>query len=246
MHVLRASDFLEFSPLAARRLGAIPVMYLPQATSSEFEVALDKLGYFFSYRIAELQQVCDRINKLQKAIGQHSSFDLIKIAGRNGVGEVKLNNGTLKNLLEMIIGHNSVDDFAAVLQALSSLFYPTDEFRQSVELVRSPLYYYFQREWRILSGLVLDGSEVDTPLTQREKRIVLCSNNTFFNELITMRHRTLRRIDACTAIRTIGQQPVRDLIASVYVPRKWRQATERLLDEFSMSARLKIVDIDCD
>src|SRR5258708_2181231 len=56
---------LEFSPLAARRLGAMPVMYLPQGTSGQSEAALDKLGYFFSYRIAELHQVCDRIVKLQ-------------------------------------------------------------------------------------------------------------------------------------------------------------------------------------
>jgi hypothetical protein len=236
----------EFSPLAARRLGAMPVMYLPQATSGESEVALDKLGYFFSYRIAELHQVCDRIIKLQKTIGEHSSSDLIKIRSRSGVGEVEINNCALRALLEMIVGPNSIDEFAAVLQSLSSLFYPTDEFRHSVELVQNPLYYYFQREWRILSGLVLDGSEVDLPLTRQEKAIALCSNRHFFDEVISLRHRQIRRIDACTIIRTIGDQPVRELVESVYAPAKWQQAIQELLDEFSMSSRIRVIDIDYD
>jgi len=237
---------LEFSPLAARRLGAMPVMYLPQATSDESEAGLDKLGYFFSYRIAELHQVCDRIIELQRTIGQHSSSDLIKIRGRNGAGEVEINNRTLQTLLELIVGPNSVDEFAAALQALSSLFYPTDEFRDSVELVRNPFYYYFQREWRILSGLVLDGSEVDLSLTSQERETVLWSNPHFFNEVISLRHSRIRRVDACTVIRAIGEQPVRELVEAVYVPAKWLQATQKLLDEFSMSSRIRIVNIDCD
>jgi hypothetical protein len=221
-------------------------MYLPQATSGPSEATLDKLGYFFSYRIAELHQVCDRIIKLQRTIGQHGSSDLIKIKGRNGLAQVEMENRDLQMLLDMIVGSNNVDEFAAVLQALSSLFYPADEFRHSVDLVKNPLYYYFQREWRVLSGLVLEGSEVDLPLSPEDRETVLESNRHFFGEVIPLRHRRIRRIDACTVIRAIGDQPVRELVKFVYAPVKWQQAIQELLDEFSMSSRIRVVAIDCD
>jgi len=237
---------LGFSPLAARHLGAMPVMYLPQGTTGGSGGTLDQLGYFFSYRIAELHQVCDRIINLRKTLGQHKSLDVLKIENRSRVEEVEIDNRSLKTLLDMIIGPNSVEEFAAVLQALSSLFYPTDEFRYSVELVRNPLYYYFQREWRILSGLVLDGKEVDLPLTPQEKAMVSCSNPYFFNGIISLRHQQIRRVDACTIVRAIEGRPVRELVESVYVPAKWLQATKELLDEFSMGSRVRLVNIDCD
>jgi hypothetical protein len=237
---------LEFSPLSARRLGAIPVMYLPQATSLESEAALDKLGYFFSYRIAELHQVCDRIIGLKKSLGQHGSSEIIKIIDRKGIEDVEITKHDLQALLEMIVGPNNIEEFAAVLQALSSLFYPTDEFRHSAELVRNPLYYYFQREWRVLSGLVIDGGEIDLPLSSREREVVLKSNRLFFDEFITLRSRRIRRVDACTIIRYIGDRSVRTLIESIYVPAEWQQATKELLEEFSMTSLLRTVEINCD
>src|SRR5262249_13060859 len=145
-------------------------------------------------------------------IGQHDLSDLVKIKGRSGCEEIEISNRSLGTLLDMIIGPNKVEEFSALLQGLSSLFYPTDEFRHSVELVRNPLYYYFQREWRILSGVVLEGIEIDLPLTREEKDMVVCGNERFFNEIISLRYRQVRRIDACTIIRAIGDRPIRDFI----------------------------------
>jgi hypothetical protein len=237
---------LEFSPLAARRLGAMPVMYLPQATAGGLEVGLDQLGYFFSYRIAELHQLCDRIIDLQKKIGQHRSSDLIKIYDRGKGKEVEIENRRLKTLFDLIVEPDNVEAFAATLQALSSLFYPTDEFRHSAELVKSPLYYYFQREWRVLSGLVLDGDEVDLPLSHEECKMVSSTNPGFFKEIISLRHRMVRRIEACTIIRAIVNRPIRELIEQVYIPARWQSAAKELLDEFSMSSRMRLLDIDCE
>ncbi|MBZ9959327.1 hypothetical protein [Mesorhizobium sp. BR1-1-14] len=237
---------LGFSPLAGRCLGAMPVMYLPQATTDGSEAALDQLGYFFSYRIAELHHMCDRIINLRKATDQKNLSDMVRITDHSGTKEVEISNRLLNALLDMIIGPNNVREFAAVLQSISSLFYPTDEFRHSVELVGSPLYYYLQHEWRILSGIVLDGSDIDQPLTPPEKATVSSSNPGFFNEVISLRHRQVRRVDACTIIRTIGGRPVRELLESVHVPGKWLESTRELLGEFSMGSLTRVVGIDCD
>lgn len=236
---------LGFSSLSARLLGAMPVMYLPQASTDGAAAALDHLGYFFSYRIAELQQVCDRLINMRNALDGRALSEVVTIADRSGGKNVQISNQMLKTLLDMILGHNNIEELAAAMQALSSLFYPADEFRDSIDLVRSPLYYYFQREWRILSGLVLDGGEVDLPLTPQEKAIVSSCNPHFFNEVISLRHRQVRRIDGCTIIRTIRGRPVRELLESVYVPAEWLQDAGKLLDEYSMSSLIRVHETDC-
>jgi hypothetical protein len=52
---------VSFEPASARILGAIPVMYLPQPAPDGSQTTLDRLGYFFVYRLIELQKLCDRL-----------------------------------------------------------------------------------------------------------------------------------------------------------------------------------------
>ncbi|MEH2554477.1 hypothetical protein V1286_002006 [Bradyrhizobium algeriense] len=233
---------LEFSALSARKLGAVPLIYLPQAASDQSQATLDKVGYFFVYRIAELQQLCERVFGLQQSITQHAGSDLITFKEAESGQSLRINNRQLQALLKIIIGQNDLREFVGVLTALSSLFYPTDAFRHSVDLTEDPLYYYFQREWRLLSGLTVDGDRIDGPLTSDERKMVLDSNPDFFGKNITLRHRQLQRIDACTIIRTVEGRPVRELVSSVSVPTEWEDKTRNLLNEFDMGSLLRTID----
>lgn len=233
---------LEFSALSARKLGAVPLIYLPQAASDQSQATLDKVGYFFVYRIAELQQLCERFFDLQQSIAQHAGSDLITFKEAESARPIRINNSQLQALLKIIIGQNDLREFVGVLKALSSLFYPTDAFRHSVDLTEDPLYYYFQREWRLLSGLTVDGGRVDGPLTCDERKMIVDSNPDFFGKSITLRHRQLQRIDACTIIRTVEGRPVRELVSSVWVPTKWEDKVRILLDEFGMGPLLRTIE----
>jgi hypothetical protein len=235
---------IEYSSLAGRQLGAMPLIYLPQAAETGDRAALDQLGYFFIYRIAEILQMCDRLVQVRSAANRNPNARSFEIKSKSNPQKIEVDGRSLRELLDIITAGARVEDFSAALQAMSSLFYPTDEFRGSVEMVRSPLHYYRQREWRILSGVVVNGSRVDEPLTAKEAELVLSSNPNYFGEIIFLRHRQVRRVDACRLVRTVDGQPVRNLIRSVRVPLQWRQHVEDLLAEFSDTARIEVIGYD--
>jgi hypothetical protein len=142
----------------------------------------------------------------------------------------------------------SVETAIGALQGISKLFYPTDRFKGSVEMVSDDLYYYLQREWRIISDVVVEGVDIDTNLSDNEKSFIVSTSPEFFNEVIKLRSRSASRIEGCTTIRGIDGRPIRDLIESVSIPRKWRdeERIQNIVKEYSLSDRLRCIDMPVD
>jgi hypothetical protein len=236
---------IEFSPLSARKLGAMPVIYFPQAAGGDDGVAADKLGFFFAYRLAELQKFLEEFLTLKGVIDQvvgNSNMPIFRRGSRRNASAAESLAKIQELFLALTTRLDSVDTAIGALQGLSKLFYPTDRFKDSVEMVIDPLYYYFQREWRIISDVAVGGVEFDTGLTEGEKEFITATYTDFFNEIITLRSRRARRIDACTIIRSIGGEPVRSLIRSVFAPISWREDIESILADYNMTDRLKTID----
>ena len=108
-------------------------------------------------------------------------------------------------------------------------------------MVRDPLYYYFQREWRVISDVVVDGIDADCNLTDAERTRILKTSPEFFGEIINLRHRQVLRIDACSLIREIDGRSVHELIASIYVPEQWESRAKLILNKFGLGSRLRTI-----
>jgi hypothetical protein len=82
------------------------------------------------------------------------------------------------------------DLMLGVLAFVESLFYPTDD-----EIHDTELSYYRQREWRIISGLGVDGLPHGRLLNQDEKVRLAQIDRGFWNREISDGRESFRRIE---------------------------------------------------
>lgn len=181
-HSTRFGPFaLEFETTALRRIGALPVIYMPQALSEQDPLAL--LGPIIVGHLGQIRGTLERLNRLNQLDDQAFVHRL----GANSIAEdcvVNLNNGdesrgilqasqvplkAIRDLLNFIgfetAPFNAMAGVASITQAL---FYPTDDDHHEQELG-----YYRQREWRITADYSINESPRGRSLEDEEKRGLL-------------------------------------------------------------------------
>ena len=207
-HSTRFGPFaLEFETTALRRIGALPVIYMPQALSEQDHLAL--LGPFVVGHLDQIRSTLDLLNQ----ISQFGNPAYVQSLGANSVADdcmVTLTNpdesgGTVQEFqvpwiairdLLSFIGFKRAP-FDAMMGATSiaqALFYPTDDDHHDQELG-----YYRQREWRITADYNINGSPRGRSLQDEEKEILLELDEPFWRGN-THSSKPIPRVDEALAL----------------------------------------------
>jgi hypothetical protein len=203
---------IELSIESLRRLGGLPVIYMPQHLRDD-----ERLSSVGSTLVAELQDVKYTISQLQE-LSQLGGSEVVVLANTDEHGNhVALYRVSLENIQKLLsfIGYRNAP-FELMLGALNhmqSLFYPTDD-----DLHDKPLEYYRQREWRLVQGLVLEGQAQARPLTDSEKEVLLQINERFWSKELSDGSDTFRRVDDAFVIDTFDGSHITELISAVLAP----------------------------
>ena len=189
---------LEFDATALRRLGALPVIYMPQALSEKDPLAL--LGPFVVGHLGQIQGTLESLRDLQSLDAKTVAKDYV--VPLNNVDQSGSTVQTfhvpwkaIKDILRFISFERA--PFSAMLGVTSiaqALFYPTDDEHHDQQLG-----YYRQREWRITADYFVNGLPRGRNLHDDEKELLLRLDNPFWANS-TLPGAPNRRIDEAVAL----------------------------------------------
>ena len=227
-HSARFGSFaLEFDTTALRRIGALPVMYMPQALSSQDHLAM--LGPFVVGHLDQIRDSLRKLNDLDRldnledwqvqypevtSISDEASVKLQNVDESSGVVQefevpVKTIRGVLNYLGFKTAPFNAMIGAASIAQAM---FYPTDDDHHNQELG-----YYRQREWRITADYYVNGSPRGRGLTDEEKSLLLGLDEPFWGRRVHS-SRELRRVDEALALVQPTPDELIDMVRRLIVP----------------------------
>ena len=153
---------LEFDATVIRRLGAMPVVYVPQAISgvaTQDRFAL--VGQTFVYRLFDCYQLLEELAQLKRllfGLKPPASLEIRVEEHGSCVYPVDLLEHLLNGLVHQ---RQSLSQLSTAVRVLSCLFYPTDaQSGEGQVWADGRLSYYREREWRIINEM----SFADTPL----------------------------------------------------------------------------------
>jgi hypothetical protein len=231
-HAKRFGPFaLEFDILALRRVGALPVIYMPQSLSEHDHLAL--LGPMIVSHLGYIKYLLEQLNRL----AQLGDPEHIKSTypGATHIADdciLTLENGDAARgttVQTFQVPWSSIRDFLAYVgfenapfSAMSgaaaitqSLFYPTDG-----EHVDERLGYYRQREWRITAGYSLNGIPRARDLTDLEKSNLLEIDSRFWSRALADDPGAFQRIDKAVALTQPGSADLLAMATRLIVPRE--------------------------
>ena len=239
-HSTRFGPFvLEFDTIALRRIGALPVIYMPQALLTQDHLGL--LGPFVVGHLGQIRSSLEKLNELDQldnlAYWQAQDPEANSIADdclvtlRNGdesrgvVQEFEVPLKTIRGVLNYIgfetAPFNTMIGATSIAQAM---FYPTDDDHQNQELG-----YYRQREWRITADYSVNGSPRGRSLQDEEKDLLLGLDGSFWGRK-THSSRQLRRVDEALALVQPTADELIDMVRRLIVPDDFANDASKILE----------------
>ena len=238
-HSTRFGPFaLEFETTALRRVGALPVIYMPQALSEQDHLAL--LGPFVVGHLAQIRGTLERLNRLDQfndpaylqSFGANAIAEDCMVTLRNGdesrgtVQEFQAPWNVIRNLLSFIDFETA--PFNAMIGATSiaqAMFYPTDDDYHDRELG-----YYRQREWRITADYYVNGSPRGRSLQDEEKKLLLELDESFWRGN-TQSSKLVPRVDEALALVQPTPSELLGLITRIIVPDNFFARARRIFGD---------------
>jgi len=147
---------LEFEVDVLKGMGALPVFYIPQATTTE-PLEISNLGSVLVNQMIDAAALAMRLTELKKLVDDApDGTRLDTTMGANKLKDFSLDVKETRNTLEALgYGLTPPDMLEQSLYGLLHCFYPADNVRDNKALA-----YYRQREWRISHNFALRGEEV--------------------------------------------------------------------------------------
>jgi hypothetical protein len=230
-HAKRFGPFsLQFSINTLRRLGALPVIYLPQnvkgdtGLSSAGAVIAATMGDI-NYTLSQLHQLSrlrdlDYVRTLPGAETATSvSADCVmNLENKDEAGDIVATyHVPLRHILDFLdyVGFRNApfELMVGILNLTQNLFYPTDDERHDDQLA-----YYRQREWRLTAGMRVGGVQHGHAATESEKKQLLEIDPRFWSTEETDKGGTFRRVDQAYLIDQFEGAPIAELIERLIVP----------------------------
>ena len=225
-HSTRFGPFaLEFDTTALRRVGALPVIYMPQALSEQDHLAL--LGPFVVGHLGQIRSTLELLNQLGQidnpayiqSLGANSVADDCMVTLRNGdesrgiVQEFQVSWKVVRDLLSFIgFERAPFEAMTAVTSIAQALFYPTDDDHHDQDLG-----YYRQREWRITADYHVNGSPRGRSLQDEEKELLLELDRSFWGGN-THPSKPISRVDEALALVQPAPAELLGKVTRIIVP----------------------------
>ena len=227
---------LEFEIDTVRRLGAVPVFYVPQPTSESVDgsavgtallaIAMD--SYVIIQRMASLNQMFHG----SVPVNENFDFNVGFVRSPDSRGHFTINRDEAKNFLAAIgYAVTPWSDLQGGAFALLNFFHPTDNKKTD-----KALEYYREREWRIACGfrLNINGSHIDVLRvpTPEERRRFLEIDQEFFSRKIATDTGIVETLDQALVHPGLNQKRLIEMVRRVIVP------TEAVADAISVLSAL--------
>ena len=147
---------LEFEIDVLKGMGALPVFYIPQATTAEAS-EINNLGSVLVNQMIDAAMLAMRFAEVKKLVdAAPDGTRLDATMGVNKFKEFRLDAKETRNTLEALgYGLTPPDMLEQSLYGLLHCFYPADNLRDNKVLA-----YYRQREWRISHNFAIRGEDV--------------------------------------------------------------------------------------
>lgn len=226
---------LEFSEISIRKLGAIPVFYIPKSNPNE-NTGLDILGNTLLHRLSEIQDILRILSEIDsKLTSEVKSLFKRSIKLYSNENDRKISHSDLSWFLNSLKeGKQEFKELAATIEVLSYIFYPTKRRNVSNSYSDNNIYYYLQREWRVIGGISLNMNSIDDDLTEIEKVHISNIDTDFFRSPISNHFDSNTIIDECKVIRDIEGTPIKNLISRIYAPKHSKNRLKNILSYFNL------------
>jgi hypothetical protein len=237
-HAERFGHFsLEFEISTVRRLGAMPVFYVPQPTGEATDGSL--IGSALVAIATDMRAVIQRMAMLNEVLhGEvpvNPKFDFnVGFAGSpDGHGKYTVDRDEAKNFLAAV-GHAVTpwSDLRAGADALLNFFHPTDNKKTDAALE-----YYREREWRIACGLRLKGrdSQPDIDLlralTPQERHRLLAIDQEFFGRKVQTGTGEADTLDQTLVLPALHSRRIIEMVRRVIAPASAVEGAVALLSD---------------
>lgn len=239
---------IEFDLSDGRKLGAVPVIYLPQPSPHGEDQALDAISATIMYRLREIFFVLSDLATLEHKIEGAKLSDRIRMHARSERDPRDVNVEAVRMMLEMLgADKQSFGDLAATCQVIFHLFYPTDKRRSDMDATSLNIFYYQQREWRIFSDIIASKNRRERALTDEEKD-TLCDRDAFFSEAIqttdplTNSAIMQRRVDLCRVLDLVDGRPPCAFIRRIWIPPEVQETVTAIIRNSDCRAELRTND----
>lgn len=206
---------LEFEIRILRQLGATPVFYLPRASPDD--VGFESLAASLVCRTGEIQVLLNRLGDLEDLVkGTENKSEVLDVTN-NETGKqqhTRMSIGGAQDLLLFLThGAQPASILRNALRVLSGFFYPAEDLSYT-----NPLYYYRQREWRIVANMSKLGEEQTRALTEREVEYLLQLDQEFFGKELEFFTGTYRRVNQCQYFEALEGKTFIRYVRRVIVP----------------------------
>lgn len=217
---------LQFSSAKLRSVGAMPVIYAPQAIpghpSSELAEFCVKAATHTKYVLERLEELKKLALNLEtgyyegKPVHPQATIRLQNVdpAG-NVVGEYSIKPTDISGLMRYVGFRNiPLDHSIAMLGVYENMFYPTDNTHANDQLG-----YYRQREWRLISSsIAMEGVHHTRSLTPHEQTKLEAIDISFWSRSITVGTQTASRSSIAQVFTPPRNLRLSDLVEKIYVP----------------------------
>ena len=225
-HSTRFGPFaLEFDTSTLRRVGALPVIYMPQALSEQDHLAM--LGPFVVGHLDQIRHTLEQLNLLNRfndptylqSLGASVVRDDCLVSLSNvdesgdSVQEFQVSWKAIRDFLSFI-GFETAPFSAmtGVTSIAQALFYPTDDDHSD-----QVLGYYRQREWRITADYYVNGSPRGRSLEHEEKEQLLKLDKPFWGSNTALGG-SVHRVDQALALVEPTPAELLGLAVRIIVP----------------------------
>lgn len=209
---------LEFEYDTARKLGAIPVFYVPQPVSKSSDgnalgvalVAIAVDTHALVHRISSINSVLNGPIPVQERIDINTGF----VRSPDDRSTLNVNSHEMRVAIEALShGMTPLQNLEAGANALLNFFYPADDTAHD-----KALDYYKQREWRIACRFSIDGREVLRGLSEDEKKTLLIIDREFFSRTIKTDTGDVEMLSAALIHPGLGDAKILEMARRIIVP----------------------------
>ncbi|MDO8677968.1 MAG: hypothetical protein Q7R30_05310 [Acidobacteriota bacterium] len=205
---------LQFRIEQLRKLGALPVIYVPDRTSET--PALDWAGVSLLARIADAAQVIGNLVDTQNLQGATLVANLtLREGGAHSRAFDERETAAIRDYVTLIQGApgQRLSEIVGALRALASMFYPTENL-QYTDL----LGYYRQREWRLFSGPQIAGKPTTSLATDEQRQELLQIDPVFFAKTLPYPEGEASLASKSHFMRQVGDAHVLSTMNQLVVP----------------------------
>ncbi len=217
-----------------RRLGALPVFYIPQPLNDN--PGLSALGISVVVQLYDCQRTIDNLRSLRQASEINCNSVTLQNKNKNGevVQEYSVPTAILKNIVSFLSYRNAPFDMMSnTLDGVSRLFYPADNLSHD-----KLLDYYRQREWRLV-GTEKDGQAVSRNPKGNEAEQIRQTNPDFWNREISGGPYQFKRIDQALVYSTVEGHHVLSTARRIIVPDVALERAKKIISDVGLNIRVE-------